>query len=137
MTETEPSRAERRQRYQRVLSAIYHKTGDPQPVMCRSTVLRRALANSLDEDAAVATLKAALENGDVIKWRAGGCRTRYGLTASGIEELDNYHKPIFDPADESALREVIEVETKKANPDRDVVGWVNRRLATLEGESDG
>jgi predicted metal-dependent hydrolase len=105
--------------------------------MCRSTVLRQALANSLDEDAAVATLKAALENGDVVKWRAGGCRTRYGLTASGIEELDNYNEPIFSPADESALREVIEVETKKANPDRDVVGWVNRRLATLEGESDG
>jgi hypothetical protein len=135
MDNDEDTREDRKARYERMARAIAHNTGDPQPPMIDATALFTVtVANgSLDSEAAKHALQAAVENGDVLRWRDAEGGVRYGLTDSGIKGTSDVSRPLLSPADEDALRDIIETEADRADPNRDVIGWANRRLAALEG----
>jgi len=131
------SRADRKERYQSVLSAIYHNTGDPNPPLIRASVLWTTVRHSNIRVAdAERSLRAAREHDEVIRWRDGEGHWRYGLNDDGIGELPHYDAPIFGPDDEQALRDIIETEVQSADVDEEIVGWANRRLAAIDDRAD-
>ena len=128
--------AMRRDRYHHLLETVRHQTGDPQHVLVPGTGLWTVLSSaSIDTSDAITAMQAAIENGHVIKWTDGEGRHRYGLTGDGIDEAPHAEAPLYGPADEPHLRAVIETEASRDDPDRDVIGWANRRLAAIEGEA--
>jgi len=81
-------------------------------------------------------MRAAHENGHVLRWTDGDGTARYLLTGDGIDATAHIDRPLFDAADESVLRAVIDTEVSRADPDKAVIGWANRRLAALEDGND-
>jgi len=135
MTDDEDTREDRKHRFHTVLRVIASNTGDPQPPLQRARHLwTTAVANgSLSQDEAATALSAAREHGYVLQWVDPDGDVRYGLTDSGITTLRHADAPLFEAADEPALRDIIEREAGTDDPDRDVIGWANKRLAALEG----
>jgi len=128
----------RRRRYNRVLSALDHNTGDPQRPMCLArTLWTVTIANGdLGHDEARKSFKAATNNNHAIRWRDDEGQPRYGLTVEGAREHPTVSLPIYDDSDADALRRIIDVETTREEPDTDIVGWANKHLATLSEDND-
>lgn len=124
--------------YHTLLSTIAHQTGDPQPVLVDATALwTTAVAHgSLAHTDAAAAMQAAREVDHVLRWRDGNGDLRYGLTGDGVAVTPHVKTPLYDAADADALQAVIETEASREDPDQDVIGWCNRRLAAIEEGSD-
>jgi len=139
MSETEqPTRDDRRERYHRLLETVRHQTGDPQHVLVTGRALWTVLSSAnIETSDAIKAMQAAIENGHVIQWSGPDGRHRYGLTADGIAEAPHATAPLFGPDDEDTLREVIEDEASTDDPNRDVIGWANRRLAGIGSVENG
>lgn len=134
MSTDRPTAAERRSRYQTLLCTIAYQTGDPQPVLCSARSLWTTLVahGQLDCQDAQTAMRAARENGDVIRWEdSDGC-VRYGVTESGIEAVDELDAPLYSKSDEPKLREILTTEVEKDEPNKSVIGWCNSRLGALE-----
>lgn len=134
-----PARDVRKRRYRRVLRTILLNTGDPnRPMIGAHTLWTHVRNGDLDHRAAKNALRAAREQDAVIRWQDEDGQYRYAVDDAGLDELPNHEPPMFGPADETALRYVLDVETSRPEPDKQVIGWVNRRLAALEdGDDDG
>lgn len=122
-------RAASRKRYETVLGIVRHNTGDPQPVLMKqSSVLVVATNGGLEGDAAKQSLKAAVDNGDLVRWRDGSGTWRVGLA----DPADGH----FEPDDVDDLESVLAVETSRPDPDTEIVGWVNQQLAAIDTQGD-
>ena len=131
--------ADTQRAYHRALSTIEKNAGDPQPVLLKATSLWQSLVanGSLGHGVAENALRAATENGHVVRWTDTEGQYRYGLTVDGVAELPNAGLPVYDAADESALRDVIETEAARAEPNQAVIGWANQHLQSLrEADND-
>jgi len=129
MSDAERTHRHRRADYETVLSTIRANTGDPMPPLVDATALfTTTVANGrLSHEHATNALRAAVENGDVLRWTDGEGTIRYALTSDGLDSVTGSNPY----GDAEALREVIETEASRANPDKDVIGWANRRLAEI------
>jgi len=127
-----------REARERTLGTVLHNTGDPQPVGVAVQHLYLSTVNHgpVDHDHARKARDAALENGLLVAYEDAAGTERYGLTADGVAAIDHAEMPIFDAADEDALREVLEVETSRPDPDKDVIGWANTHLLSLPEDTD-
>lgn len=121
----------RRADYQTVLSTIANNTGDPQPPLLDARALWTTLvANGrLAHDIAESSVRAARENGDVVRWTDGDGCVRYALTDSGLDAV-RASDPYGD-ADAEALRQCIATEADRDDADQQFIGWANRRLSSL------
>lgn len=131
-------RAAARDRYHRLLRMTYHNVGGEQHVMTPATQLWVICghANVAKSDA-LAAMQAAREHGDVIRWRDGAGRYRYGLTPSGDGQIP-FDAPAYKPRDRGTFRAVIETEAESDSPDRDVIGWCNQWLQRIDaGDGNG
>jgi hypothetical protein len=127
-TDTRDSKA----RYTALLGTIRANTGHGQPPLLSASGLWVIIGNSsMAHTDGVRAMQAARENGAVIRWVDGEGTVRYALTQSGFEMCDSSLPP-YAAEDGPALRGVIETEASRAEPDRDVIGWANRWLGTLE-----
>lgn len=134
---SQSGRQYRRQVYQHVLATIYHNTGDPQrPMIVAQSLWTHLNHGNTDMRDAQKALHAAREHDAVVRWRDGDGKVRYGLDDAGIDELDHYGSPIFDADDVDALEHIIGVETSGQDPNRETIGWCNRRLAAIEDGDD-
>lgn len=108
------SRADRRQRYEHVLRTVQHNTGGPQPALVPEFVLLGILGNaSIEPDAAKRSIRAAVENDDLLA-----------------------HEGAYAVVDKASLRAVIEAEVASDGPtDTTLVGRCNELIDGLEGES--
>lgn len=101
-------RQERKAVYEGVLRAVERNTGGRQPAGIRLTTL---LANRCragdDREQVEKAIRAARENGDLIRWADHEGRTRLART------------------DDDSLLEVIEQEAETENPDQGLIGWCN------------
>jgi hypothetical protein len=135
MSESESeSRADRRDRYHRLLETIRHNTGDPQHVLAPGAGLWTVLSSSnIDTSDAITAMEAAIDNGHVLQWTDADGRHRYGLTGAGIDEARHTDAPLYGPADRERLRAVLATEADRDEPDKSVIAWANRRLAAIDG----
>lgn len=94
-------------RYERVLGAVRHNTGGSQPPLASERAIRTVCCStgSLSVDGYERSLRAAVENDDLLEW--------------------NGHLAI---AESDALRAVIEAEVSCETPNRDLVARCNRLL---------
>lgn len=123
-----------------LLQTVLLNTGDPQPVAIapQHLYLSTVAHGSVEHEHARKARDAALENDLLVAYEARDGTTRYGLTEAGVAEIDDAELPIYDAADEGALRAVVETEAARPEPDKDVIGWANRHLSSLpDGESGG
>jgi len=131
--ETDETADDRRERYHRLLETVRHQTGDPQHVMVAGSALWTVINNGhMDTSDAITTMQAAIENGHCIQWTDADGRHRYALTGDGVAEAPHATAPLYGPADETQLRAVIKTEAESDEPNRDVIGWANQRLAAIE-----
>lgn len=132
---TSESHADRRDRYRSILGAIHHNTGDPQyPVVTASALWTIVRHSNLSVRKATSSLKASRDNDHVIRWKNGDGKPCYGLTESAYDEIPHCDAHGFGPEDVDALREMIEVEASRPEPDQDLIGWCNTRLAEINRE---
>lgn len=126
---------ESRDRYHALLRMVRHNVGGEQPVMSAATHLWVICGHAdIAKSDALAAMQAARENGDVIRWRDGDGRYRYGLTPDGDDAVP-FETPVYRPEDRESFRSIIGTEADRADPDREVIGWCNRWLQRI-GESD-
>jgi len=119
------SRADRRDRYHRLLRILEHNSGDPYPPLPRwSAIATTARAAGVDLEDFRTARRAAVERDDVIRWRDGAGDLRVGLADPPAGH--------FSDDDVDALRAIIETEASRERPDQSVVGWCNRMLARIE-----
>jgi len=123
---------------ERFLGTIHKNVGDPQPVLLRAHALHQMLSQSgIDLRHAYTARDAALEHGLAFRWRDDEGQVRYGLTPEGVAAVEDASMPIYDAADEAALRAVLETETSRPEPSKAVIGWANTNLMSLpEAEAD-
>lgn len=121
-------------RNHRLLSAIAHNVGDPQPPLVDSTALWTTLVahGPLSSKEALEMMDRAVEAGHVRRWTDGTGTVRYGLTADGLE-LADASGDLYGPADADAFRQYIETELSREEPDSEFVGWCNRQVETAKG----
>jgi len=126
-----------------VLATVLRNTGDPQPVSIAVAhlYLTTVAHGSLAHEHVRTARDAALEQELLVAYDDAAGTTRYALTEAGVTTLDAAHAemPIYGPADEAALREVLDVETSRPEPSKAVIGWANTHLLSLPesgGDSD-
>ena len=132
----DPLRRARRQ----TLSTIHKQTGDPQPVGIAVQHLYLTVVNHgpIGHEHARKARDAALEQGLLVEYEGADGTTRYGLTEAGVDAVEGAAMPIYSPADESALRDIIDREVSKpdGDVDGDVIGWANTHLLSLPEADD-
>jgi len=130
----DPLRRARKQ----TLSTVHKQTGDPQPVgiAVQHLYLTTVCHGSTDHEHARKARDAALEQGLLVAYEDADGTTRYGLTEAGVDAVAGAEMPIYGAADEAALRAVLETETSRPEPSKDVIGWANTHLLSLP-EGDG
>ncbi|QLH80962.1 hypothetical protein [Halosimplex pelagicum] len=86
---TDETRADRKERYERVLSTVAHNTGGVQHPGCRPYQIRLILCAhaNLPVDGVERSIRAAVENDDLYKWRDSSGHTR--LTLATKPDLRN------------------------------------------------
>lgn len=126
-------REHRRANYEQILSTIRANTGDPMHPLVGATALWTTAVSHgrLDHDAATSALRAAVENGAVLRWTDADGTVRYALTTDGLDAVTGLSP--YGEADADALRGVIETEAEREDPDKTVIGWANERLAEVDG----
>lgn len=131
MSSQERAHKHRRADYEQTLGTIRANTGDPQrPLVAASPLWTTLVANGgLEHEFATSALRAAVENGDVLRWTDGEGTVRYALTTQGLDSVTGSSP--YDAGDEAALRDVITTEASRENPDKSVIGWANERLAEI------
>lgn len=123
----------------RTLGTVHKQTGDPQPVgiAVQHLYLTVVRHGSLTHEQARTARDAALEHDLLVAYEDADGTTRYGLTPEGVDAVEDASMPIYDRADEDALRAVLETETSRPEPSKAVIGWVNTHLMSLpEAEAD-
>lgn len=123
----------------RTLGTVHKQTGDPQPVgiAVQHLYLTAVRHGSLTHEQARTARDAALEHDLLVAYEDADGTTRYGLTPEGVDAVEDASMPIYDRADEDALRAVLETETSRPEPSKAVIGWVNTHLMSLpEAEAD-
>lgn len=133
MSSPDSTPEERRARYHQLLGTIDKQTGHGQPVMIEGGPLWSVINHTpIDHTDALRALHAAVENGDVRRWTDAAGDWRYGLTESGIAQLEHVDAPTYTEEDVSRLRAVAETEAGREEPDGDVIAWANRRIQAVE-----
>lgn len=118
------TRADRRKRYESLLSFIDKNTAtDPsdrrRPSVSRSAILVTMSAHAdRDPETVKQTIQAATENDDVLRWRGREGEPRLAL----VREAD--------------LRELQRVEGGREHPDGELIGRCHQLLAELEGADE-
>lgn len=106
--------AERRERYEGVLSTIRHNTGGPgtpMPAGIKHGSLVGIRSNTGEHYGDVeSSLRAAVENGDVFRYRDRDGQPRYAI------------------ADREGLLDVIETERERDHPRGELIGRCNRAM---------
>lgn len=123
---------------QTLLRTLAANVGDPQPVVANArTLWTVTVANGpLTHHAAERAMRAARDDGHVLRWQTADGNLAYALTGDGIDATDHVDRPLFDAADRDALQAVIETEASRDDPRQEVIGWANRRLAALKGVAE-
>lgn len=124
---------DRRWRYRKLLRTIAYQTGHPQPVMCSARTLWTTLVanGSVDHHDAKSALRAARENDHVVR-RETDDDVWYGVTTDGIDAVEELSRPLFEPADESKVREILTAEVGSDEPNKRLIGWCNSRLEEMD-----
>jgi len=136
MSTESDTHADRKDRYHTILGILRANTGHEMPPLLSGAALWVTVGNgSLTHTDGVRALQATIEQGDTLRWTDADGTTRYGLTQSGHDALP-YSTPQFVPADRPALRQVLETEAGRDDPDREVIAWANRWLDTIQGDGD-
>jgi len=121
----------RQSRYHQLLGTIDKNTGHGAPVMLRGGPLWSTINYTpIDHTDAVRAMQAAIENDHVRRWTDAEGNTR---TDGGIETHPYIERPTYTSEDVAGLRDVIEVEAGRDDPDKAVIAWANRRLSEVEG----
>jgi len=115
----------------KICSAIRENVGEPQPPLVSAGALWTVVcANGpVPIGRATENMDDAIEAGDVFRWTDGDGTIRYGLTDQGLNNV-TAGSP-YGPEDTAALKQCIETEASRENPDAEFIGWCNRRLAEV------
>ncbi len=106
------TREERKEEYERVLSIIKHNTGGEQPPMASRTSITQ-IASQAGITKPTTRLRAAIDNGDVMRWLGKVCLT-----------------------EEDALVAVIEHEREQKHTQHRLISKANHHLQDQRGGND-
>jgi hypothetical protein len=110
------TKQDRRDRYQSLLSAVEKNCGGPQPVgMSRAALVTNRKHAGLSLGTINKTLRAALENNDLI---------RFSLPGSAVRR--------YAPADTGHIRDALEALADTDAPDKEQIGTLNATLANVD-----
>jgi hypothetical protein len=130
---TMSSTDDRRRRYHHLLGTIDKQTGHGGPIMIQGGPLWSTINyTEIEHTDAVRAMQAAIENDHVRRWVDAEGHNRYGVTDGGIDAHPTIERPTYTSEDVAGLREVVEVEAGRDDPEKAVIAWANRRLSEVE-----
>jgi len=99
MSDDESTREERKDAYERVLSIVEHNTGDNQPALASTTSISQ-IAVGIGIEKPGKPLRAAVENGDLLRIRDRVVRTEEADLRDALGELNQQCQTVADALEE-------------------------------------
>jgi hypothetical protein len=127
-----PDRKDRKDRYNETLRVVDYQTSGDQPTGVREEiVVANRVRAGYSPDGIHSTLRAAVDNGDLLRWTGAEGRTRYAQpSAAAVRAI---LAAAGEPVTHESVVALIEHEADRADPNHDRVAAANQLLAELEG----